>query len=121
MSNSLKRSRKCTKKARSETYLRLLKNAGPIPKGIYKVIDRGSRGFICECGWKIIFGIEYIKEDSYQILRKKEVDSITSVEEFLVRYWSLMDEYSRRPYFLKIIPRVPKTFCILDPSLSYHA
>jgi len=121
MSNSIKRAKKRYLKGTSDLYITLLKNAGPIPMGIYKVIECTTGGFVCECGRKIIFGFEEISNDYFSLFRQqKEVKCLTSVEEFLVRYWSLMDELSNKSLFWKLWTPGPKTFCLLDPSLEYH-
>ena len=104
-----------------ETYIDLTKNVGPIPKGRYKLLERTRNGFVCECGRKILFGLESISEDYFHLTQNQEIGALTSVEEFLVRYWSLMDEISRKPAWRILTSGSPKTFCLLDPSLEFHA
>ena len=104
----------------SNIYLDLRKNAGPIPKGIYKVVERTRNGFVCECGRKILFGLESLSKEYFEVVKDQEITSLTSVEEFIVKYWILMDEISRKPVW-KLWTDDPKTFCLIDPSLEFHA
>lgn len=118
MSNIIRKSIKRAKKDRSEVYIELLKDAGPIPKGTYKVSEHDDNGFVCKLGNKVIFGVRDIPKEYCTTLKKHEIGKLTTIEEFAVNYWSNLSALKNRPFRYQLKSE-PKTFCMIDPSLHY--
>jgi hypothetical protein len=100
-------------------YVELLDSVGGIPGGIYEVFDILPHGFIAHFKGKVLFGVEDISGKKYRYLPLKEDKRSTTLEEFLVLYWQMMED-NKKPRFRNIFSPEPHSFCIMDPSLASH-
>ena len=102
-------------KHRVSKYFELSKDVNCIPKGVYKCTGRSGEMLTFSVGKKIFFGIS---SDAEELLKEipftKAITKVTPSEDFLDRYYSLLEIHKTKPE--PLIP-MPFTYCCMEPSV----
>ena len=116
MASVWRRIRKTQKRNLRIKFVEIIEDIGPLPKGVYQILDIHEEGFGCyfEGIW---FGVFAGGEELYRYLASNEEVNLTSREAFLSAYQSNYKERRKNIRYSIFNPFEPITFCSIDSSL----
>ena len=97
-------------------YHELIEDVGPIPRGVYRIIKCDSESVLFRAGRKVNFVVANGWEPMVRPVDQREsAERRTSQEEFLDRYYTLLEIYRLKAE--PFSPNKPITMCFIDPSV----
>lgn len=106
-----------TKAIKAGLYYQLTEDVGPIPKGIYRLLDydEETESVSFEAGKKVVFGIiGDVRRKIRGLVQHRAELRRTPQSRFLDRYYELLDEQRGTPFS----PFKPFTMCFVDPTVA---
>jgi hypothetical protein len=121
MSSIFRKVRKSAKSAlKNKVFVEIFEEVGGIPAGVYELEEMMPDGFVLHVQKKVFLGVLDESFCRYRFIPSTENPESTSLEDFLVKYWSLFEKLKKdKKNQDKFQP--PKTFCFMDKDILGYA
>jgi hypothetical protein len=102
---------------KKRVFVEIFEATGGIPDGVYELEEITEHGFVMHIQKKVFLGILDRSDCKYRFISSSEDPECTTLEDFLVKYWQLMEtSQNSRSWYRKF--KEPITFCIMDKTIQ---